>query len=221
MSAHNVDEHRAQKLRQRLWGATIIIALAVIFLPLLLDGSGSESQFRRVEQLREEPPRVINIDGSREIVNVPDSRPKKKNSWWARMVRRFTDKSPDMQRIGGNKPIPRPDIDEVIEPPAKALPEPEPTSDAALTGGALNDDTALEHLQAWVVQAGSFSDYDNAVAVRDRLRSAGYPSFVTPKPDGDVFRVHVGPMINKSQASGVRDKVASILGREALLKPYP
>lgn len=46
----------ANRLRQRLWGAAVLIAIAVIVLPLLLDGAGSESQFRRVEQLREEPP---------------------------------------------------------------------------------------------------------------------------------------------------------------------
>jgi len=85
MSADSVDELRAQRLRQRLWGA-IIIALAVIFLPLLLDGSGSESQFRRVERLREEPPRVINIDGTRETVMVPSVDERDQDSWWERMV---------------------------------------------------------------------------------------------------------------------------------------
>ena len=74
MSAESLtEEQRAQRLRQRLWGATILIAIAVIVLPLLLDGSGSESQFRRVESLRQEPTRVINADGTRQTVPIPET----------------------------------------------------------------------------------------------------------------------------------------------------
>lgn len=63
----SLQEQRSVRLRQRLWGAAVLIALLVIFLPLLLDGSGSESQYRRVERLRAEPPRIINSDGELEI----------------------------------------------------------------------------------------------------------------------------------------------------------
>ena len=55
-------ERDAARLRQRLWGAAVLIALAVLVLPLLLDGAGSESRFRRVEKLREEPPRIVRPD---------------------------------------------------------------------------------------------------------------------------------------------------------------
>ncbi|PIE36704.1 MAG: hypothetical protein CSA54_03615 [Gammaproteobacteria bacterium] len=53
----------------------MLIALAVIVLPLLLDGRGSESKFRRVEQLREEPPRVRRADGSMEADTSPEMKP--------------------------------------------------------------------------------------------------------------------------------------------------
>lgn len=46
-------------LKRRLLGAAVLIALAVIILPLILDGSGSESRFQVVEEIRKEPPRII------------------------------------------------------------------------------------------------------------------------------------------------------------------
>jgi len=213
MSADSFDELRAQRLRQRLWGATIIIALAVIFLPLLLDGSGSESQFRRVERLREEPPRVINEDGTRETVTVPQSTIADQDSWWSRTKRRFTESPVDAREAKAPQVNTLEEEIEIIDGTSAEF------QDGTNTDAAANSEP--NRLQAWVVQAGSFADQSNAIAVRDRLRRAGYPSFVTPNADGVVFRVRVGPMINRSQAADVREKVISILGREALVVPYP
>ena len=213
MSADSLDELRAQRLRQRLWGATIIIALAVIFLPLLLDGSGSESQFRRVERLREEPPRVINIDGSRETVPVPSSDDVDRDSWWQRTKKRFQE-TPS----GDGRDARRTPDTEATETTTLTI------SDEATDGV---DDVELPAItqstdvRAWVVQAGSFREEANAVAVRDRLRRAGYPSFVTLSDDGTVFRVRVGPMINNDQATVVQKNVMELLGRDAIVLPYP
>jgi len=211
MSADSLDELRAQRLRQRLWGATIIIALAVIFLPLLLDGSGSESQFRRVERLREEPPRVINVDGTRETVAVPSADDANQGSWWERTKQRFLEKPPQ---------------ENTVERQSDEANRLESGADKAVTDEILNDGEAVLNpqnadIRAWVVQAGGFGDEANANAVRDRLRRAGYPSFVTLSNDGTVFRVRVGPMIDKNQASTVQKNVMELLGRDALVMPYP
>ncbi len=48
----SIKDEKGGNIRQRLWGAAVFIAIMVIVLPLLLDGAGSESQFRRVEKLR-------------------------------------------------------------------------------------------------------------------------------------------------------------------------
>jgi len=227
MSADSEDELRAQRLRQRLWGATIVIALAVIFLPLLLDGSGSESQFRRVERLREEPPRVINVDGSRETVVVPIGNGVDDESWWQRTKKRFLEKpSQDSDRVGRDiDPVATEvEADEVLD----VVSEPVNTeASSAIVDAAPNSDAPAEpaiedaDIRAWVVQAGGFGEEANANAVRDRLRRAGYPSFVTLNNDGTVYRVRVGPMINRDQAGTVQQSIMELLGREALVIPYP
>ena len=169
----------------------MLIALAVIFLPLLLDGAGSESQYRRVERLREEPPRVIREDGQREVIAMPEAAP--------------TNTALSVS----------PAIESTVDPVQ------EQTTTAKVPEASESTEVNISTLSAWVVQAGSFGDEQNALAVRDRLRRAGHPSFITATDDRTLFRVRVGPMTNQTQATTTRDDVARLLGREALVTPYP
>lgn len=191
MAMDTLEEQKAVKLRQRLWGAAVLIALAVIFLPLLLDGAGSESQYRRVERLREEPPRVIREDGQREVIAMPEAAP--------------TNTALSVS----------PAIESTVDPVQ------EQTTTAKVPEASESTEVNISTLSAWVVQAGSFGDEQNALAVRDRLRRAGHPSFITATDDRTLFRVRVGPMTNQTQATTTRDDVARLLGREALVTPYP
>ncbi len=190
-----LDEEKSVRLRQRLWGAAVFIALLVIFLPLLLDGAGSESQYRRVERLREEPPRVIDAQGNPEAVQVIPQK---------------------------SEPAPEPNELIAIEPtiaPQDELPiiEPVPARPAQVQAPA-----NAQVLEAWVVQAGSFREEVNAIAVRDKLRRAGYPSFVTPTDEQTpLYRVRVGPMISLQHAEQSREKVAQLLQRDAIVVSYP
>jgi len=204
-----LDEQKTVRLRQRLWGAAVLIALLVIFLPLILDGSGSESQYRRVERLRAEPPRILDEDGNPESGSILSATPVATKS--------LTKDTPETTQP---EPQVTPNTDAVAVPepaPAPAVVQ-EPLAPTAQPSVGLKP----ESLKAWVVQAGSFSDEQNALAVRDRLRRAGYPSFVTPSESGTLlYRVRVGPMIDLQQAEANRDKVMQLLDREAIVVSYP
>lgn len=65
-SAKTLDRDN-NSVKRKFLGAAVLLALSAIVLPLLLDGSGSESRFRRVETLRQEPPVIISADGLREL----------------------------------------------------------------------------------------------------------------------------------------------------------
>jgi cell division septation protein DedD len=73
MSADPFEVDTARDNRRRLWGGAVLLAIAVIVLPLLLDGAGSESKFRRVEKLREEPPRIIDELGNSSTMTIPET----------------------------------------------------------------------------------------------------------------------------------------------------
>jgi DedD protein len=63
---------------------------------------------------------------------------------------------------------------------------------------------------AWVVQLGSFSNRENAFALRDKLRKRRYTAFVDDvagagnKP---IYRVRVGPELLRSRADTLRDQL--------------
>jgi len=201
-------------LRRRLLGAAVLIALAVIILPLLLDGSGTESRFRRVERLREEPPRIVNETGRVEVpadpvVNkpVPETTPQKN-------IEPVADDQVEPEPEPTPEPTPEP------EPEPAPEPAPEPVTIALPTEAVEKSPSAT----AWVVQAGSFSDQVNALKMRDQLRSAGLPSFVSSVSSGaegaELYRVKVGPISDRNSAVEVQQRVQSLVGRETLLREY-
>ena len=205
-----LDEQKAVRLRQRLWGAAVLIALLVIFLPLLLDGAGSESQYRRVERLRAEPPRVIDAQGVLEPAEPVTDR-----SNDVETVRPIAVEAVDNEVMVKDPVIVPNDTSGLAAQPQNPAIEPSPQVEPLVKQSA-------EPLKAWVVQAGSFGDEVNALAVRDKLRRAGFPSFVTPTDSATpLYRVRVGPMINLQQAEINRDKVMQLLSREAIVVSYP
>jgi len=233
-TASGVDD--ANLLRRRLLGAAVLIALAVIFLPLLLDGSGTESRFRRVEQLRVEPPRIIDSEGR---IEVPP-----KTSISSQTDKPEADKSTqDTSTVAA--PAATPTINESVKLPLPT--EPARASAAAPVAAAAAEATVneipkvpavvpaptevapaaasdgkIQNLVAWIVQAGSFSAEANALTLRDRLREAGYPAFVSAaSTDASLYRVKVGPITDREKALDVQARVQTLLGYKTLVRQYP
>ena len=197
------EDEKGGNIRQRLWGAAVFIAIMVIVLPLLLDGAGSESQFRRVEKLRQEPLSIVDADGNRKVQSIPSMRSVGSDGM---PIKSASDIAIDLLsniRIGEDDP---PDY-------MKAEKE---------VREALQQTRSKTPLTAWVVQAGSFTKQDNAVAIRDRLRRGGFASFVRDREtETEPYRVLVGPMISEQSANAARRRVADLLGVDALVHTYP
>jgi DedD protein len=193
MTMASFDNDNESNFRLRIWGAAVFIAIMVIVLPLLLDGAGSESQFRRVEKLRQEPPNIVDQDGNLTTQTIPARR---------NDAISVTDTTSGI-KVGESDP---PDYMKASEEVRDLLRR---TRTAA-------------PLTAWVVQAASFNDHENAIAVRDQLRRSGFASFVRDRDAvTDPFRVLVGPMISEQSASVSRIKVEALLGNEAVVRSYP
>jgi DedD protein len=79
-------------------------------------------------------------------------------------------------------------------------------------------------LSAWVVQVGSFSSRENAEKLVERLRKADLPA---PDPElvdirgKQYYRVRVGPVIERSEAEGMVERVDAIAGSKAQVRQYP
>ncbi|MEY8204501.1 MAG: SPOR domain-containing protein [Bermanella sp.] len=59
----------------------------------------------------------------------------------------------------------------------------------------------------WQIQVASFAKVNNALALRDKLRDAGYKAYEQQTPDGKYTRVLVGP---STQKSALQDKLTRI-----------
>ena len=201
-----------KKRRQRFWGAVVLIAVAVIVLPLLLDGAGTQSQFRRVENLQEEPESLIGADIAERSIFQPvmpadESRvaPEPTNA----------PERLDLTESTAADSV----IAEATTPVATPATTPTATQAPAQTAAqsdiveAPQENRAL--LTAWVVQAAAFTDEERALLLRDRLRKAGFASFVRDREaSSDPFRVLVGPMIKEDTAQKTKTRVAKLLNLE-------
>lgn len=224
-------------LKRKLLGAAVLLALSVIFLPLLLDGSGSESRFRRVENVRQEPPRVIGVDG---VVEVP--RQLEKNDPVAAESAELVEPAVVVKTEESIESAPvkaAEALAKVLAPkaPAQDAPviEPDPVPVAAAlnavntTDKTKDDSPAIESLPnsaAWIIQAASFVDEYKALDLRDTMRSRGYPAFISTVGvtlagvDSVRFRVKVGPLTDRTVVDRRRREIARITGAEPLVKAY-
>lgn len=79
--------------------------------------------------------------------------------------------------------------------------------------------TPSDPLIRWVVQLGSFSEQANATKLVYQLRDAGYraSSITVTDSSGTVFKVRVGPMIERSEAVQMEQAIKRDLGLDGLV----
>lgn len=207
------------RLKHRLAGATIIVALVVIFLPMLLEGPVKE---RRIDVPMDVPPAGE---------DAPDAGLPEQG---------FADK-PDPG--ADQEAVPVPEMPAVSADDGAGAGVGDTDTGTAGSGGARSqpttsglaaDDTPsrAEHGAdeapvdaaaaaegGWAVQVGGFSERANAVAVRERLRGKGYEVYVTEAAaDGDViFRVRVGPVASRERADSLARELSAKEGLPVLV----
>ncbi|OQP74706.1 sporulation protein [Xanthomonas phaseoli pv. syngonii LMG 9055] len=122
------------------------------------------------------------------------------------------------------KPAPtKPEVAKPATPaPAAAKPElaakPEPAK-PVVTAPAAPAASAV----GFAVQLGAFGRAEDADALRDRVRAAGFSAFVEQvrTDKGALNRVRVGPVANRSDAEQLRAQVAAKVGISGMVRPHP
>lgn len=124
-------------------------------------------------------------------------------------------------------------VSELVIPPAPGINQDSPVQpppgsvdavlssaeDAALKsarqglGTATGADARQPSFVRWVIQIGSFSERKNADSLRDRLKEQGFKAFVDSVEipgKGTLYRVRVGPELDKPRAESIRDKIDAL-----------
>lgn len=62
---------------------------------------------------------------------------------------------------------------------------------------------------AWTLQVGAFKTSDNAIKFRDTLRTHGFKAYILKNGRGNLDRVYVGPMIQRTKAEQAKAELLS------------
>lgn len=98
----------------------------------------------------------------------------------------------------------------------------QPSAQVAAQSTAAAKPAAKPSGSAWMIQAGVFSNGENAHALVSKLRSSGLPANVSSFRSGTstLYRVTVGPDVSRSKMDGLVSKVSGIAGTSAKVIAY-
>lgn len=202
-----------QTHKQRLVGGIVLLSLALIFIPTILDFSQDELAPMQREAMPEAPnvmkmevlPLEIwsgridpEVDSDSRIIETPGA---VKSTAEKESSRPATPASPKSEAKTAAKPV-----------VSKVESKPKPVTKAAVTAAT----------SAWVVQVASFADETKAFTLRDRLRGSGITSFIERGHGGAglTYRVKVGPVLRKSEADQLKKQVSQQFKLDGLVMRY-
>jgi len=216
------------RLKQRLVGAAVLATVAVLVLPILLDGPPEPEQrvvvtqvpvkpqqeFRsRIRPLDQEPPApVAAARGAETEGRVSRSAP-------APLALAAPPAANAEPPVAKPKPQPKP----APEPKPQPAPKPKPKPAAEKQPAPKAPPAARQVSGGWVIQMASFSSHENATKLRNQLRAKGHAAHVEhyDSPKGKRYRVRVGPELEKGRAETLRDRLHKEFKLRGLLVRYP
>jgi DedD protein len=178
-----------QQLKQRLVGAIVLVSLAVIFIPVILEGPRDEWAPR--DHTIPEPP---GLDYSApDMLPIPAAEDTQYDTAPERPVKTPVADAPSA--APEHAAVPPPVAEVPPEPPKKTIQD---KQEQALKAG-------------WYVQVGSFGQSDNAGRLRDRLAEAGIAAHLQTVGSGKrvAYRVLAGPSGSRASAEKLQASLAA------------
>lgn len=183
-------------LLQRVVGALVLLALAVIFVPMLLNREDEGPQVGMDAPAMPETPTAPVIEPEPVEVPTPASEPFPEEY-------EIIEEPPVAPVETPAAPIePAPALAQPPVAPAPAQTAPEPSAPPAATTPEPRLDAANLPV-SWSVQLASLSSRENAENLRNTLRSQGYNAYI--RTAGGMNRVFVGPLVERAEANRLRD----------------
>jgi DedD protein len=192
-------------LKQRLVGAVVLVALGVIFIPMLLEGP-DQTLVPEMEALPE--PIDRQLSQPLDDFPAPDAIPLEPQE---SVVLGDPEPEPTEENTPEEAAPPPAAKTDRQEEPLSPLPAPEEkTSQPGPLG-------------SWVVQAGSFSSEQNALRLRDKLREAGFVTQVEKARVGGKshYRVRVGPFLERADAEKSQKRLLAKHSIKGRVLSYP
>ncbi|MBX8624266.1 SPOR domain-containing protein [Pseudomonas glycinae] len=205
--------------KQRMVGALVLVALAVIFLPMLFSRQDEQRQVTVEAPAAPQAPAVAQIQMETVAVPEPQVLPQEPVPSDDEVAEQAVPTAP----IASAAPAPAPaPVAKPVAPAPAPAPAAKPTTAPAQPIAALSTkpDTTQSRVDAnglsvsWSVQLASLSSRASAESLQKTLRSQGYNAYIR-SADGKN-RVFVGPLIERAEADRLRD----LLSRQQNLKGF-
>lgn len=225
------DRESSYSPKHRIVGAIILVSLAVIFLPMILNPDQPPSRPTDAARLNEIPKpetqvfrmpaaslnQVESPESSQDMTTSPaDATHSEERSGATtpstsvvkatpdKRDREHTRKDTDMQNAVGTSAD-------------------KSTQQDTQVSTKVDDAAATKKAEGWVVQVGTFSDSENAKRLQDRLQQSG---FLVNLQSVDlkgrkVVRVRVGPYRQKRVAMDARSRIEKEVGLDGVVLAYP
>ncbi|ROO13794.1 cell division protein [Pseudomonas fluorescens] len=199
--------------KQRMVGALVLVALAVIFLPMLFSRQDEQRQVTVEAPAAPQAPVVPQVQMETVAVPEPQTLPQEPVPTDEEVAEEAAPAAPVAPAPAAPIMITKP-----VAPPAVAKPIPAPAQ--PITSASSKPDSTQSRVDAnglsvsWSVQLASLSSRASAESLQKTLRSQGYNAYIR-SADGKN-RVFVGPLIERAEADRLRD----LLGRQQNLKGF-
>jgi DedD protein len=202
--------------KQRMVGALVLVALAVIFLPMLFSRQDEQRQVTVEAPSAPQAPSVPQVQVDPVVVPEPQALPQEPVPSDDEIAQQAVPAKP----IAPAAPV-APAAKPVAPAPVPALAaKPSAAPSQPISAAPGKPDTTQSRVDAnglsvsWSVQLASLSNRESAESLQKDLRSQGYNAYIRTA-DGKN-RVFVGPLIERAEADRLRD----LLGRQKNLKGF-
>ena len=198
-----------QQLKERLIGIIVLVLFAVIFMPMFFTGT-NDSILKNKE----------NVSISKESEFISKLKP---------MTDTVTDSNTENIELApvveesiapvveeSIAPVVEESIAPVVEESIAPVVEEIPFNQEMLKTDAVGQ-------MNWVVQVGSFSSKDNAEKLNQKVKKAGFRSFVNPITQNNkiMHQVCLGPEYDETDAKNLLKEIKNKMKLDGIVKKYP
>ena len=185
--------------KHRIIGAIVVVALAVILIPMIL-GEREPPPAPSVPQTLA-PEAAPNEEKKVAITQVTTS-----------PVRGQVEKAPELPPA----PVPK-------QEPVKPVAEAKPVEAKAPAAKAQSPAESPRPSSGWVVQVGTFSNSANATRLERKLRAQGQPVLAEriTLAGNKAVRLRVGPFPDRVSATKTQERIQKDLGVKGVVLSYP
>jgi len=197
-------------MKQRMVGALVLVALAVIFLPMLFTREDEMRQVRveapqapampTLPEVKVDPVAVPEPQTLPQEPQQPEQPPVVVNESTAPVTTPSQPIAPSPQTQAQVQPKPQ----APVPTPAPKVETP-PAAKPAASAGAPSKIDANGLPVSWSIQLASLSNRAGAESLQNTLRSQGYNAYI--RSAGGMNRVYVGPLIERAEAERMRDAI--------------